>query len=461
MASLLAMLFLILFTTLSVGFYSSTTTAVQVSSNDQRCVDALTAAESGMNFMRYQLANVSIPPGTPEDELATELYDDLDASMDETGNLATQSLSMAGNVIYVPENGYINLGSHGSFRAVVTVWPDGIVIRSEGRSVSNTVALSEGVMVRAITMQYTRSAKPSNVFDFAVASKGQIVMKKGSITTDRDNHVPTPTTILSALDEGLSLVVSGGIIGGKLTMLDTAQISVTGGSVAGSSMPSYIQSALVNRIPDAPEFPTLDPTIYKAYATLAYTGPKAGTKVSRNIRIPAGTGTPQNPVRFNANDELQGILYIESPNAVRFNGNFKLNGFIVMETGTSMINTNSLDFRGNVTMGAVPNGNQFDALRAATGVAIMAPSASVTMSGSTDSSVKGSIIVNTFSFAGSADLKIDQGTLMTYHEGVNSAQFNGKTVKFTSTGSSNVPTQGLTFSSYYQPQPATYAELME
>jgi type II secretory pathway component PulK len=62
--SLLAMLFVTLFAALAVGFYASVTTAVQVSYNDQRGTLALTAADSGMDFMRYQLANVWIPPNT-------------------------------------------------------------------------------------------------------------------------------------------------------------------------------------------------------------------------------------------------------------------------------------------------------------------------------------------------------------------------------------------------------------
>jgi hypothetical protein len=210
----------------------------------------------------------------------------------------------------------------------------------------------------------------------------------------------------------------------------------------------------VNYVPDPPEFPTFDPTVYRQYATNTW---KSGQKTQSNIIVPAGSGTPNKPVTFNGNDVVQGILYIESPNCVKFNGNFNLMGFIVMETSSST--TDYLDFRGNVTMSPLPSSPQFDALRATSGIAILAPNASVTMSGSADSQVRGSIVCNTFSFAGSADIQIDAGTLMTLKEGSDAAVFAGKTVRFSSTGASNMPTTGVSYSTYFSPNPATYQEV--
>ena len=62
--SMLAMLYLVLFATLAVGFYASTGTNAQVSTNELRRYKALGAAESGMDFMRYELFQVAIPPTT-------------------------------------------------------------------------------------------------------------------------------------------------------------------------------------------------------------------------------------------------------------------------------------------------------------------------------------------------------------------------------------------------------------
>jgi len=54
--ALLAMIFLVLFATLAVGFYASTNQTAVISTNEKNGTISLTAAESGMDFIRYQLA---------------------------------------------------------------------------------------------------------------------------------------------------------------------------------------------------------------------------------------------------------------------------------------------------------------------------------------------------------------------------------------------------------------------
>ena len=178
--------------------------------------------------------------------------------------------------------------------------------------------------------------------------------------------------------------------------------------------------------------------------------------ISFGIMIPV---LPNLVKQFAGGDTVQGIMYIESPNTVTFRGNFNLQGFIVFENAGNEA-TNSLDFRGNVSQTPLPSSPQFDPIRATTGVAILAPTAAVTMSGSTDSFLKGNLIIGTFGFSGSADIQIDQGTLMTLNAGANSAKFAGKTVKFTATGANNKPNQGLSYSSYYAAKPSSYQEIM-
>src|SRR5437762_9478662 len=47
-AALLAMLYLVIFSTLALGFYSAVTTAAQVAQNDERVMNAQVATESGL-----------------------------------------------------------------------------------------------------------------------------------------------------------------------------------------------------------------------------------------------------------------------------------------------------------------------------------------------------------------------------------------------------------------------------
>src|SRR6266581_3369645 len=74
MTALIAMLYLALIASLAVGFYASTNSAAMVSENEKRTNMALTACESGMDFMRFHMYNVTIPYGTTQSQLFGKLY---------------------------------------------------------------------------------------------------------------------------------------------------------------------------------------------------------------------------------------------------------------------------------------------------------------------------------------------------------------------------------------------------
>jgi hypothetical protein len=452
-SSVLAMLYLTLFSALAVGFYASVTTAVQVSYNDQHAIQAFVSADSGLDFMRYQLAHVMIPPNTASSDVVNELAKDLKNHLNGTTNMHGLSVAQNGNTINVPgpTNEFINLDSTGrsAFRATITDWAGEIVVKVTGRYASPQMLAAGTPTLRTITMDFTRQSVPTTSFNYAVASKGSVVVSKGSVTAvDPTNNAMA--TIMSASPISGAINMSGGTIGGDLNVVAGGSASVTGGTVANESSATQIQANHVHTVSD-PDFPVVDTTIYKQYATNLFV---SGASVQQNIRIPAGT----NP-KFTGGDTVRGIMYVESPNTITFRGNFNLPGFLVFENKNDET-VNVLDFRGNVTQAPLPADAQFDALRATTGVAILAPTASVKMSGSTDSLLKGNLILGTFAFNGSADIQIDQGTLMTLNAGANSANFGGKTVKFTATGANNLPKQGVSFSTYYVAKPSSYQEIM-
>src|SRR5436190_13378569 len=125
LTSMLAMLYLVLFATLAVGFYASTNPDGQVSVNEQRRYRALGAAESGMDYIRYQLAQVAIPPSTTADQVITEINKDLSVQINGTPNMGSKTvgIDLLGTTINIPSqaNQYITLASDGSkFRCTIT-----------------------------------------------------------------------------------------------------------------------------------------------------------------------------------------------------------------------------------------------------------------------------------------------------------------------------------------------------
>jgi hypothetical protein len=198
-----------------------------------------------------------------------------------------------------------------------------------------------------------------------------------------------------------------------------------------------------------PTFPVVDTTPFKPLAVNAYVN---GAAYQKNIRVPPNT----NP-RFNGGDVIEGILYIESPNTVTFRGHANINGIIVFEN----INTpasNVLDFKGNVSPGTIPNTAEFANVRAAAkGWAILAPTAAVEMSGSVDGHVDGTMMAHQITFSGSADLTLNNGSVVSL--GTTVTAINGKIINIVGTGASNPPTTGLTFNGRFLPDPHSYREV--
>jgi hypothetical protein len=447
--SMLAMLYLVLFSSLAIGFYASVNTAVQVANNEQQAAKAMLAAESGLHFIRYHLAEVSIPARTPPANMMSELYSDLQAHIVGTKNLTGNTIALVDNQILIPAapNGYVPLDGAGKAGFKITILQNGpdVVCQVSGRfgaAVTST---------RSLSLDFKRQGFPPKIFDYAVASKGKVSMIKGSVTGVTGVSTNDIASILSAKPTSPAIAVSGGLIGGDIHVIAPGLATVTGGSVGGSSSVSQILTDHT-KIEDAPEFPEFDTTVFAPYATNTYTG----GSLLKNVRIPPNT----NP-RFAADVTIQGILYIESPNTVEFRGGATLQGFIVFENKGSPT-SNKIDMRGSVAQLPLPPDPQFDPLRSITGISVFAPTASLTVGGAVDSNlvgnVYGNIIVNSLSVTGSADWTIEKGSLITLNPG-DAAVFSGKTVRFKSIGKSNPPTKGLLYSEHYLAQPDTYREI--
>src|SRR5690348_8982113 len=85
--TVLAMLFLMLFAVLAVGFYAMVTMAAQIAANEQRLAASQMAAESGMSFLRYEMGQVTISGVTNDAQVLQQAYGQLKARMNGTGNL--------------------------------------------------------------------------------------------------------------------------------------------------------------------------------------------------------------------------------------------------------------------------------------------------------------------------------------------------------------------------------------
>lgn len=442
------MLFLMLFVVLAIGFYASTAMSAQLAANERLISTSQVAAESGMEYMQYHLACLDIPVDKPADKVFEEVYLQLRQRLLGTGNLGTRDIGYDGCTISIPADpsGYIKLAQSGSgFRASITDGGSGVIVVK----VTGTPDGVPSSLGRAIEMEYFSVNYPSAVFDYGVASRGKVQLKNSANT----KLIGTPdaaASVLATFAGAPSIVTGSGVIEGDLAVVvNKSQVSLGSGSVGGGTTAADILANHVHLVP-APVFPTVDTSVFKPFATNVY----SGAAYQKNIRVPPNT----NP-KFNGGDVIEGILYIESPNNVTFRGHATINGLIVFENKNGVAQ-NTLDFRGNVSPAKIPNTPEFAALRAkAKGLALAAPAAAVTMSGSVDGDITGSIIADKLTLGGSADLILRQGSLITL--GTDATLIEGKTVHFVGNAKENPPYQSVRLNVYFKPDLTTYREVRQ
>src|SRR5688572_20942504 len=85
-ASVLAMMYLLIFAALALGFYAATNMSAQLSSNEKRTIEAQLAAESAVAFLQYHLSAVNIPGGLTSEQAFAELNTQLRARLISSGN---------------------------------------------------------------------------------------------------------------------------------------------------------------------------------------------------------------------------------------------------------------------------------------------------------------------------------------------------------------------------------------
>lgn len=444
-AAVMAMLFLVLFSVLAVGFYSASTMGAQLSRNDRNVADAQLAAESGLGFIRFQLAQVVIPPGTATENMVDELYADLKSQLESTGNFGGSTIVRTGNTLALPT---IAIENQKAFRAQLS-WVD----PNLQATITGTHSGPAGAITRVVRNSFRLTSRRSSVFNYGVASRGKVEVKSSVSTTLRGTP-DAAASVLSAFGGSPAISTGKGVIEGDLAVVGAkAQVALGGGSVGGSSISSVILSDHV-AVVQPPEFPTLNTDLFKPFAVNTYI---AGQPY-KNIRIPANA----NPT-FNGGDVISGIMYIESPNRVTFRGNATIQGIIIFEAkGNPLVNV--LDFKGNVTPSLMPSTAEFAAVKAASkGLAIGAPTAALAMSGSVDATVEGSIIAYQISLNGSADISLQKGSLISVGPNTTdiSTDIAGKVINFNGTASDNPPTTGIGFSGSFSPDPMTYLELLQ
>jgi len=404
-ALIISMIFVLVFSALAISLATMSGTNVQIADNQHKVNSAFGSAESGLEIMRYWLNRVYIPnsiaPNAIFSTIAASLQNDL-----TTNGISNITANYDGSTITIPSVTLVS-ADNTSFGATLRQLDDDTMqldVTGANRQIRRTIRVS-----------YNIEPRKHPIFDYGIATKGPLHINGNPKLTGINDPCEADIYIESQNDN-LALIIKGNSdISGDISIANpNANVNIHGNvSIGGETG----QAAIDNHIfigADSTEFPTPDPEHFRQYATgdiIDSSTDTHGNMTITNAIVLAGT----DPV-FSGNVEINGIMFIESPNKVKFAGNLTITGLIVANGDVeSPSPDNELTFAGNVhtyPVSQLPEESQFDGLRQETGSLILAPGFSAFFLGNF-STLDGIIAASGIEFSGNANGTI-KGTVINY-----------------------------------------------
>lgn len=450
MALVLCLVFLLVFSTLSLGLFTTSNTNLQAASNHIQANRALMAAESGLEFIKHWMGRIHLAGYINPDYRYVYLRHYLAVDMLN---------SFVSDVI---ENEYLWIGYQSG----------GIVINAEGdrftaalypidqSRVQIIVSGTSGTLQRNLSAEFTFGVRQDSVFNYGVATKGPLNLNGNIEITGVNLAVEADVYIESDTDiNALSIIGNSQIAGDVKITNPSAAVTLQGGQagIGGETGEEAISNHVQTGVPHT-QFPYPNSASFEHYATGMLVDSSTdmgdvGTLV--NAKIAPNT----NPI-FNTVD-IQGILYVESPNVVTFGGNVNITGLIVAEgSWTDNSGVNQMIFQGNVESHSVielPADSEFDGLRDSTGTFLMAPGFSLSFGGNFGT-LNGAIAGNGINFFGNAGGTI-AGSVVNYSPTPMTLSGNSD-LFFNRSGVNDIPT-GFISEIVMHFDPVSYSETTE
>jgi hypothetical protein len=247
MASVLAMLFLVLFATLAVGFVATTSMSSQVARNEQYLATARLSADAGMEFMRYQLGSMNLPIGTTSATLLANTATQLGSALNGTTNMGSNTVAVTSGTIYIPsQTGYITVDptSHAKFQATITQVAGTTTLVVTVHGFNSTAKCSRGIQLQfqqtggpyslvglsSMTMGSTAFTDSYNsskgAYNAATANKNGSIASNGNIVLN--NTAKVKGNAMYGMSGTITIATSAGVTGVAAPLITPAtQPSVT------------------------------------------------------------------------------------------------------------------------------------------------------------------------------------------------------------------------------------------
>ena len=310
------MLFLMIFSTVALGFYASVTTSTQVSKSECDVAETLLASESGLGFVRHHLANLNLPYGTTQASLLENVAACLARSLDGTTNMGPYRVVVDAGTIYLPSrNDWIALDrtQNTRFRATITQTSGTTTLVATVRGAAGDSAISRGVRmsftpktgsyalagIQGVNMSagaFTDSYDSSKGgYSAATAGKRGTIISNGNIVLSNTARIngdarPGPGKTVTVKDSAV-------VTGKKLAMPTTVNFPSVALPATYTSLGAVSRSTGVQNIPGGVY--VIDSLNLSGDAVINWLGPvtiyvRNGYSVSGNVVINTYQNKPSN-----------------------------------------------------------------------------------------------------------------------------------------------------------------------
>ncbi len=443
-ALIVAMLFVMVFSALSVAMFSMSSGNSLVASNLHKVNAARSSAESGLEVVRYYLAQAEIPGMMPQSQWFEELQSQLLSGILPSGMYAYPVENEDGEVttVTIGASSPVTLDGNKSFTA--QVWDSGNRINI--LVVGNASGIERKIQGSFI---YGEKPEPYSVFNFGIATKGPLNLD-GNILLDGVNISVESDVYIESMSYNNALdIIGGSQIAGDVKIVNPdGYVTLQGGQAAigtdENGDPVTGIEAITNHVEvGAPEtnFPIPNASHFEPYVTgitIDSTTDLSALATLDNVRIAAGTGTAENPLTIDGGTQINGVFFIEQPNVVNFGGGVNITGIIVGDGDyTDNSATNTITFEGGVSSNSAADlPESFGDLRNESGTFMMVPGFEVSMGGNFGT-LNGCIAANGVNFYGTAGGTIG-GSVLNYSDQPMVMEGNGD-LYFNRTGDAEIP----------------------
>ncbi len=352
----LTLIFISIFACMAVAMAATAQSNMVIARNRTNAEQSLAMAQGGLCLMLKNLGGAAVT-GTSATALSQVIGQQLKTSLATSSMLNANNITWDAAGVHVPTATVTRAdGSSGQF--TVTLLPNGAATSTT--TIAITCIGSFGGASHTITYKMG-CQNAASAFDFGIAAQGGVNATNTFHISGASGH-PSWGDILSGGNVSLA---NGSSVSGDVNLVNSSNsITAPVGAIQGNKVYGNSES-----------WPTVDPTVFKQYATNVVSTNQNNATLS-NVIIP-----PNSNINFSGTTVITGILYIQSPNKIQFNGPLTITGCIAADTPSPLnLNNNQIKFTQTVSSSGVdqlPAGSQYNGLRNLTGTFLMAPGYSV------------------------------------------------------------------------------------